>query len=198
MLTVSDGELYVPDFFMLAVLQRSYGLVDAFIDAADVYNLHAIIPLLRVQLDSLFRLSYVARAPSADEVVKEVMAGKEFRRMVDTEGKKLVDGRLKDLAQPFHPWAGDVYDKASGWVHFSNAHVGAAWQVEGRSVSGGLPLRPDAVPVRLWRELFAAMVQATREVMEYVEGWASRKGLPANQFRDLRTDGHPIVTIDGA
>jgi hypothetical protein len=195
MLSVGGGALFLPDLFIMAVLQRSYGLVDAFIDAVDVYNLHAAVPLLRVQLDSLFRLSYVSRAPSADDVVQKVMAGTEFRNMTDVEGKKLSDGRLKDLAQPFHPWTAAVYDKASGWVHFSQAHVSAAWQVEGDLLSGGLPLSHGAVPERLWRELLDAMGQATTEVLTYAEDWASRKGLPPNQFRDLRADGHPVITV---
>ncbi len=181
---------------MVAALQRSYGLVDAFIDAVDHYNLHAGAPLLRVQLDTLFRLSYVCRAPSVDDVVTAVMAGTDFRHMKDVEGRRLSDGRLKDLAQPFHPWTAEVYDNASGWVHFSQAHLGAAWRIEGDVLSGGVPLRPDVVPERLWRELLDAMRQATLEVLEYAEGWASRKGLPPNQYRDLTSDGHPVISTD--
>lgn len=187
--------LYLPDFFIVAALQRSYGISDAFIDAIDHYNIHAAAPLLRVQLDTLFRLSYVCRAPSVGEVVQELMAGTEFRNMKDVEGKKLTDGRLKDLAAPFHPWTTDVYENASGWVHFSHAHLGTAWQINGDAVSGGVPLRPSVVPERLWGELLDAMLQASVEVLEYAEGWASRKGLPADQFRDLSKDGHPIVTV---
>ncbi|EGD42829.1 hypothetical protein NBCG_02963 [Nocardioidaceae bacterium Broad-1] len=197
MLTVGGGELYLPDLFMMAVLQRSYGLVDAFIDAVDHHNLHAAAPLLRVQIDSLFRLSYVCRAPSVDDVVRDVMAGVEFRQMKDVDGRKLSDGRLKDLAQPFHPWTKDVYDKASGWVHLSRSHMGAAWQVRDDVLTGGLPLRPGVVPERLWRELLAAMQRATREVLDYADGWSSRKGLPPDQYRDLHADGHPIVTVEG-
>jgi hypothetical protein len=58
-----------------------------------------------------------------------------------------------------------------------------------------IPLGPGVVPERLWRELLDAMGQATVQVLEYAEGWASRKGLPPNQCRDLSSDGHPIVTI---
>ena len=123
--------------------------MDALLETVDHFNLHAAVPLLRVQLDSLFRLSYVCRAPSVDDVVQEVMAGTEFRHMKDAEGKKLSDGPLKDLAQPFHPWTGPVYDQASGWVHFTQAHLGATGQVDGDLLSGGIPLRPNLVPERL-------------------------------------------------
>ncbi len=197
-LGVAGGALYIPDIFIIAALQRSYGLVDAFIDAVDHYNIHAAAPLLRVQLDTLFRLSYVCRAPSVDEVVEDVMAGTEFRQMKDADGKKLTDGRLKDLAAPFHPWTTEVYDNASGWVHFSQAHLGTAWQIKGDVVSGGVPLRPSVVPERIWGELLDSMLQATVEVLGYAEGWASRKGLPPNQFRDLSKDGHPVVTLPDA
>jgi hypothetical protein len=36
--------------------------------------------------------------------------------MKDAEGKKLLDFRLVELAEPHHPWVPDVYDATSGWV----------------------------------------------------------------------------------
>jgi len=185
-LTIADNQLYLPDLLMLTMIQRSYGLVDGVIDMVDCYNLHAAAPLVRLQLDSLFRASYLARAPRLDDIVTEVMNGTPFRRMRDAEGKNLTDARLKYLAEPHHAWAVPVYDRTSGWIHFSSTHVRATFQFgESNEFNAGIPLRPDSVPESLWFEILGAMVQATDELFAYVEGWASRKGMPPGEARDI-------------
>lgn len=183
MVEADNGNLYLPDILFMTMIQRSYGLVEAVIDCVDAYNLVAAAPLLRLQLDSLVRACYVAHAPSADDVVKALLEGTEFRKMKDSEGKQLTDGRLVELATPHHPWVQAVYKETSGWVHLSRNHVGSAWQVDGDQLSGGIPLSPDIIPSRLWLELLSAMTKATEEIFGYVELWESRKGLPLGQAR---------------
>jgi hypothetical protein len=81
-----------------------------------------------------------------------------------------------------------VYEATSGWVHFSPAHLYAAWQLEdaaderavGRTV-GGVPIRPNQIPLSALQELLGAMIQATEELFGYVEVWESRKGLRSGQ-----------------
>jgi hypothetical protein len=119
-LSVADGALYTVDLVFGAVMTRSYSLVDGFLDAFDQCNPIVAAPLLRLQIDSLVRTSYIARAPMADSVAAEVLSGGEFRKMKDAEGKKLLDSRLVELAEPHHPWVPDVYDDTSAWVHFSS------------------------------------------------------------------------------
>lgn len=182
-LEVDDGNLYLPDLLVFSMMQRSYGLVEAVVDCVDGYNLAAAAPLLRMQLDTLVRACYVAYAPQADEVVTAMLEGTEFRKMKDKEGKPLTDARLVELAAAHHSWLPPVYKEASGWVHLSFNHLRAAWQVDGDQISGGVPLRPDVIPGKLWLELLAAMIQATEELFGYVELWESRKGLPLGQAR---------------
>ncbi len=188
-LTVADGALYTLDIVFGTVMTRSYSLVDGFLDAFDQWNPIVAAPLLRLQIDSLVRTSYIARAPMADSVANEILRGGEFRKMRDSEGKKLLDFRLVELAGPHHPWIPDVYAATSGWVHFSPDLVRAAWQ--GRSdkdelsISGAVPLRPEQVPAAPLLELIAAMIKATEELFAYSEGWESRKGLPPGEARTL-------------
>ena len=61
-------------------------------------------PLLRIQLDSLTRISYLATAARADEVAEYVIGGGEFRKLKDAEGKPLSDARLIRHAERIHPW----------------------------------------------------------------------------------------------
>lgn len=190
-LSVADGNIYLPDMFFTALMQRSYGLVDALIDLVDGYNLAAAAPILRLQLDSLVRASYVAHAPDADVVVTEILRGVEFRAMRDKDGQKLTDFRLNELAAPYHPWVQAVYAKTSGWIHLSSEHMFTTWRSaedsdgsEAGAFRAAVPLPPEWVPTRLWAELLDAMAQATREIFGYVEVWESRKGLPPGKFRE--------------
>jgi len=185
----ADGNLYSIDLVMGAVMSRSYSLVDGFISAFDNWNLIVAAPLLRMQLDSLTRLAYIATAPRADEVAEYVIGGGEFRRLKDAEKRRLTDARLIEHAEETHPWVKDVYGATSGWVHFSPAHVVANWQVEddgtGKSLSGAIPIQPDQIPVSMLKEVLGAMIKATEEIFGYVEAWEARKGLPLGQAREF-------------
>ena len=187
-----DPGLFTLDLFITAVARRSYHLVDGFLALFDEWNVIGAAPILRMQLDNLTRLSYVCRAPRADHVAEVVINGVEFRQMRDGDGKRLLDGRLVELAGEHHPWLPPVYEATSGWVHLSPVHLYTSWKVtdepDGPVLSGRFPGDPHEVPVSALSELVGAMVQATEEVFGYMELWESRKGLPPGQMRTL---GHP-------
>lgn len=187
-LEADSGQLYLPDLLVTSMMQRSYGLVEAVIDTVDGYNLAAAAPLLRLQLDTLVRASYVANSPNADDVVDAMLEGNQFRKMKDSEGRLLTDGRLIELATPNHPWVAAVYNETSGWIHLSLNYLQATWQIEGDQISAGVPLRPDVIPARLWVELLSAMAGATEGLFGYVEAWEARKGLPIGQVRPWNAD----------
>jgi hypothetical protein len=155
-LGAADGALYTVDLMVAAVMSRSYELVDGFIDAFDHWNLVVAAPILRMQIDSLTRMAYMASAPSADEIALHVIGGGEFRELKDAEKKKLTDRRLIELAEEVHPWIEPVYEATSGWVHLSPAHMFAAWQIEDievegeqayKNLLGSIPNRPERIPV---------------------------------------------------
>ena len=172
-----------------SVMVRSYSLADGFIDAFDSWNPIVAAPLLRMQIDNLVRLSYMARAPSATDVARYVVGGGEFRNLKDTDGKLLTDARLLEHAKPFHPWIEPVYKATSGWVHFSPVHVYAGTRIrreddgKGMTLEMEIPLRPERVPLSALQELIGAMVKATEQVFGYAEVWEQRKGLPLGQVR---------------
>lgn len=188
-LGASNGDIFELDLVFLAVMVRSYSLVDAFIDAFDMWNPIVAAPLVRMQIDNLVRLSYIARAPKADDIAKYVIAGGEFRKLRDNGGKFLTDARLVEHAKPHHPWVEVVYQATSGWVHFSPVHVYAGTQVKPSDNDNELalqmqiPLRPERIPLSAMHELVGAMLTATEQVFGYVEVWEQRKGLPLGQIR---------------
>jgi hypothetical protein len=185
-LQVAGGQMFMPDLVVTAMIQRSYGVADALIDAVDTYNMHAAAPLLRLELDTLFRAHYLASCGDLDDLTMRLLRGEEFRKIKDSEGKRLTDARLQELAADEHAWAMPVYRQTSGWVHFSVSHMAATTQVDDdRNFFMGVPLRATVLPESLWHEVYGAAIRATEELFDYVRGWASRKGLPPGEVREL-------------
>jgi hypothetical protein len=190
-LEAADGALYTIDMFLAACMSRSYSTVDGFLDAFDNWNVVVAAPLVRVQLDTLVRVSYLCRAPRADDVAEYVLKGGEFRRLKDAHSKRLTDARLGELAEPHHPWIPAVYRATSGWVHLSYAHLYATWQLTASeepgtpgSLAGATPIRPEQIPHTALEELIGAMTRATEEFFGYMEVWEAREGLPLGKIRD--------------
>jgi hypothetical protein len=180
------GNMYATDFMISTMLQRTFGVLDALIDAVDAFNLHAAAPLLRLQLDTLFRAHYLATCEDSDKLSMDILSGKQFRKLKDAEGLNLTDARLKNLASSSYVWAPGVYDNTSGWVHLSASHMGATVRAgEGGTFEIRVPLPRETVPGRLWLEILEAACKATEEFFALVEGWEARKGLPPGQMRDL-------------
>jgi hypothetical protein len=200
-LEVAEGRMYAIDVLLIGAMSRSYSLVDGFLNAFDTWNPIVAAPVIRMQIDTLVRIAYMASAPSADRVASYVIGGGEFRQLKNSENKPLTDQRLLEHAEETHPWLRGVYEATSGWVHFSPAHVYAASQVTDRSeesdpepdwwLSGAVPIRPEQIPLAALQELLGAMIKATEELFGYVEIWEARKGLPSGESRELRPDEDP-------
>lgn len=189
-LGASNGDIYEIDLVHVGVMIRSYGLVDGFLDAFDTWNPIVAAPLVRMQIDNLVRLSYMAHALSATDVARHVIAGGEFRSLKDSDRKFLTDAKLLEHAKPYHPWIEPVYKATSGWVHFSPVHVYAGTRVRGdddetMTLQIQVPLQPERIPLSALQELIRAMVKGTEEIFGYAEVWEQRKGLPLGEVRQL-------------
>lgn len=181
-LAAAGGSLYSIDMLLATCMSRSYSIVDGFLDAFDSWNPIVAAPLLRMQIDTLVRVSYVARVERSEEVARYLLMGGEFRNRKEPDGKMLTDRLLGELAAPYHPWVSAVYGATSGWVHLSPAHVLTTWQLTETddpktlgTLVGATPIRPEQIPLSALQELIGAMTKATEELFGYVERWEEQK-----------------------
>lgn len=184
----ADERLWTIDMVMLSMLQRSYGLVDGLIDAVDRFNIYVAPPLLRMQIDTLVRAHYIATCGNGEEVCRRLLAGDQFRNMKDGNGKPLSDAHLMRLASEAHGWAKEVYQRTSGWVHLSEEHIRAGWQLKDpneRTMTLRVPASEEAIPESMWLEILMAMTRATEELFGWAESWTANKGLPPGVERTL-------------
>jgi hypothetical protein len=120
----SDGKkIITTDLWMFGLLDRNIGLLEAMPPIIRYRNLHALAPLLRVQLDGLLRVYALQLVSSPEELALHVMQGGQLRKFKNSEGQKLSDKFLVDSITAEIPWIDALYEKLCGWVHFSDSHI---------------------------------------------------------------------------
>ena len=117
---------YLADWIMFGLLNRNLGLLRAMPSLVTDRNIHALAPLIRVQLDGLLRLHAYRIVESMQDLATHVMAGNSLRKFKDRDGNPLTDKHLVKNLEAELPWVEPVYDTLSGWVHLSESHVFSA------------------------------------------------------------------------
>lgn len=171
--------LFKSDFVLLSVLNRSLDLVDGFLWAFNRWNLSTAAPCVRMQLDNVLRLGLLLKAgPGAADIL---LSGRPLNRERDplsAPGKKytLTDQRLREHASDRFPWLDLVYEKSSGWIHFSKVHVGVTMNVTtDRQISGRFPSDINLYPVDFLEQVLWAMRESTAGVLEIASAFAEGK-----------------------
>lgn len=162
---------YVADLIMFGLMDRNIGLLEALPPLFESENIHALAPLLRVQLDGLLRLHAFRIVLNRDGLATHVIKGGELRKFKDNNGKPLTDRYLVNSVKEELPWVESMYDTLCGWVHFSESHVFAAaseGDEEGKVTIGigGFRQRIKPELFEEAREATAAIHRATIKIID--------------------------------
>jgi len=181
--------LFPIDFVLLSVLNRSLDLVAGFTWAYDRWNLSTAAPIVRMQVDNVLRLALLAKAP-AGLVTDVLLSGKPLNKEKDPlarpgEKYRLTDHRPRDHTRDRFPWLDLVYEKSSGWVHFSSVHTGVTMQVtDDGEIFGRFPSDTSRYPFEFLEQVLWAMCQATAGVLDIVSQFADAKAQAASGWQD--------------
>jgi hypothetical protein len=183
--TGTAAKLYELDFFVMGVINRSLSTISAIRLLVGEWNAAAAIALVRVHLDTLVRLSYVADEPNGWDVGEAVFRGASFRDLSDATGKqKLTDRFLVNRLSNRLPWVRTVYDATNAFVHLSGRHIFSAIHEVGsdedRTVSSWISAQSPHWSEEDCLELVEATLDMTREILGYLNGWAEWKQRPAD------------------
>lgn len=169
----ADGKpLYAADFVMFGILNRNLGLLRAMPALVKDRNIHALAPLLRVQLDGLLRLHAYRIVDSIDDLALHVIAGNSLRKFKDRNGKELTDRHLVDSLKAEIEWVEPVYETLSGWIHLSESHVFSAvgpGQEEGAIVVA--VGSQEEIPEQLFDEAVGAIEAIHSSTATMLEGY---------------------------
>ena len=157
--SINGMPMYLPDFVAFGLMDRNIALVEAIQELIAHKNIHAVAPLIRVQLDGLLRLHAFNLVENPDDLAMHIMQGKKLRRFKDKNGNKLTDRHLVNSLKLQLPWVEELYETLSGWVHFSESHIFAAAS-EGKSedsIEIGIGSHRKEIPPKLFEEAIAAI-----------------------------------------
>jgi hypothetical protein len=185
LVTAGGGAIHIVDLVMMGVLKRSLDLLGGAIVLVEQWNFTAAAPMLRLQLDNSLKLVYLRHAPDAGLVAQDILSGKQFNKLKDSDNKPLTDARLREYARPYYPWIDSVYEQTSKMIHFPNKHcffIAKAVDEETRTVKfvieEGLPDWPEAE----LDEFLHALTHSTEALLKIIEGWVQSKGAISQQL----------------
>lgn len=121
--------IYASHLFLLGIGRRTLAQSRAIRQLIQDKNHLVVAALIRLQLDTAFRLHAIFWVSDPEAFAREVFAGGQINRMKAADGQPMTDKYLKDKLLADYPWMSDVYENTSGAVHFSSRHISAAFSV---------------------------------------------------------------------
>lgn len=111
--------LFKTDLYFCALLNKSVQLTDGFIELIGQRNLTCAGILLRANMDNCLRLFAMYISENPEQLVDCIIKGEKIDKLKDKSGKQLKDWYLKEQLGKYDSRIVDVYNNASGYVHFS-------------------------------------------------------------------------------
>jgi hypothetical protein len=115
-------ELHVIDHFVAIAMRRSVAMTRGFLLLFDDGNEFAAMPLIRLQLDSLLRVSALTVVDDPFALAKYMLNGKELPKY-DKKKYDLSDAALRKRLEGKYDDIDRLYKETSGYVHLSNHHL---------------------------------------------------------------------------
>lgn len=184
-LTCANGtKFYTADLMMFAILNRNIGLLNAMPALFQTKNIHALAPLLRVQLDSLLRLHAFRIVESMEDLAVHVMRGNHLANFKDRDGNRLKDKRLVETLKTELPWVEEMYETLSSWIHFSESHVFSAVApgIAENSVVVGIGDLEREIPDQLFVEACSAVGEIHDATATLLNGYFDRNNPTPNHL----------------
>ena len=186
--------LFKEDLFFCSSLNRGVQLSEGFVALLQQRNLSCAGAILRLQLDNCMRTYAAFIAKDKDAVVDCVIHGKKISDQMDVDGKKMTDAHLKKKMVEFNASFPDVYNQASGYVHFSDmAFYETVVGIEGHTITWqiGQPLQERFNPLLL--EAADAFIHFTKLHYKMLQAVIDRK----QRYDEEHEDNDAWVAVKG-
>jgi hypothetical protein len=115
-------ELHAIDHFVAIAMRRSVAMIRGFLLLMDDSNEFAAMPLIRLQLDSLLRISALAVVDDPFALAKYMLEGNDLPKY-DKKRYDLSDAALRKRLEGKYDDIDRLYKITSGYVHLSNHHL---------------------------------------------------------------------------
>ncbi len=112
-----------PSHFTFSIVHRAIELNRGFKTLAKANNWLTAINLIRLQQDNCMRLFALSLVKDRLDFYQRILKGEHIRNIEDAEGKKMTDSYLSKKLDVLYPGFKMLYNKISGFVHFSKEHI---------------------------------------------------------------------------
>lgn len=180
LLKAYDGALYPLDLLANAALKRAMSLNSGFTTLLRADNFLAAAHLVRLQLDTVLRLSAAWIVQNCHDFAGEVLKGVSIRDMKDRLGKRMTDAYLVSILSKEHSWISRVYEETSGYIHLSDKHIFNTLSPSDKPQSITIEISSKSGPVseEIKVEAALAMRAITNLLLHYLHGWCATKENP--------------------
>lgn len=179
----SNKNFYLEDILVIAALNRSVSNIDSFIHSAIQKNYLTLGSLVRLQLDSVLRLSALWLVADRHDFTRRVIKGEEIRKIKDRDNQQLTDRYLCNLLSRAHnaQWIVQVYKQTSGFIHLSEKHLLTIFsKIDTENLSAEICVNGKGVVDESYIQQGALyMLRITEILAYYVEGWIATKDASA-------------------
>jgi len=181
-----EGSIYHMDLLAAAVLNRSLYLIEGISRLVLDRNYISAVPLLRLQLDNALRFHAAWLVDEPHQFAADVMAGKQIRKMKDSQGNCMTDAHLVSKLSKEYDWVEKVYKKGSSYIHLSDSHIfNAVYQTEHkREIIVQIGRGKIPVTDEMLLDLIGAFMETTKLVLKYVNSWIYTKNNPELTKKD--------------
>lgn len=179
-LNADERAFYPLDLLFMAAINRSRSHTGAFIDLIKTNNYLAAAPMIRMQVDSILRLSASRLVNDPHEFARQVLAGDPIRKMKDRHGNKMTDAYLLGRFKHKNTWIEGVYSAGSAFIHLSEKHIYGV--LTGTNDDGTISMciseTQDFIPELNKIEAIEAFYQSVIAIFELCDGWIFSKNNP--------------------
>lgn len=184
-----DAPMFPLDFMTFGAVKRNLSLTAAMRSMVESWNMVCSRALLRLHIDTSLRYSAAWMVAKPHEFAAQVLGGERIDRMKDREGKRLTDAHLVAVRSADYPWLPAVYERLSGYVHFSGSHIFdsiGSLNDESRTVQFEITDTDLKFPEASWVEVLECFRDATEMLAKYLHGYTATKQMSPTELEAAR------------
>lgn len=111
------------DMVIIGIVKRCLSTTSALEKLVLEWNMTCARAVLRMQLDTVLRLSAFWLSTDLQKMAMDVMGGKQINKMKDRDNCKMTDSYLFQKLGERFDWIPRVYKYTSGYIHFSERQL---------------------------------------------------------------------------
>lgn len=183
------ASMFPLDFMAIGAIKRNISTASAFCLMIESWNMTCARTLLRTHIDTSLRFSAAWLVEKPHEFATNVLKGERIDKMKAKNGMHLRDAYLVKVRSFEHAWLPDVYERLSGYIHFSGSHIyDSVTNLDNldNTISFEISEKDLKFPESSWIELLECFCETNAILAKFLNGYIVTKQLSQEELEALR------------